>query len=102
MINFKKTRDSIKLYSNIDTNRGILERLGIDITRDNKFKVRAEERTPSCIINKDGSFHDYGSSTHYSDIVSLLFDGYNSFNSVRDTMEWVCHELGISWEDGYE
>ena len=76
--------------------------IGIDVTRDGKFKVRPEEKTPSCVINKDGSFHDYGSGEHYSDIVALLYDGYQAFDSLLETMKYVCQELNIDMEAYYE
>jgi len=72
--------------------------IGIDVTRNGFFKVRVEDRTPSCKVNQDGSFHDFGSGEHYSDMVSLLFDGYQAFESLPKTMEWLCQELGITWE----
>ena len=72
----------------------------IDVTKDGFLKVR-EESTPSCQINKDGSCHDYGTGEHYSDIVSLLYDGYHAFDSLPGTMEWVCSELGIDIEVYY-
>ena len=76
--------------------------IGIDVTRDGKFKVRPEEKTPSCVINKDGSFHDYGSGEHYGDVISLLFDGYKAFNSLFETMKYLCQELNIDMEAYYE
>ena len=57
-----------------------------------------EENSPSCKIYKNGSCHDFGSGEHYSDIVSLLFDGYRAFDSLPQTMEWLCKELGIKRE----
>jgi hypothetical protein len=99
MLNYKTLRSSIKgrTGSAVDA-VSILKRIGIDVTRDGFFKVRPEERTPSCKINKDGSFHDFGSGVHYSDIVSLLYDGYHAFDTLTDTMQWLCQELGIQWE----
>jgi hypothetical protein len=76
----------------------ILQNIGIDISRNGFFKIRPEERTPSCKINKNGSFHDFGSGEHYSDIVSLLYDGYHAFDSLPATMQWLCGELGVEWE----
>ncbi len=76
--------------------------IGIDVTRDGKFKVRPEEKTPSCVINKDGSFHDYGSGEHYSDVISLLFDGYKAFDSLFETIKYVCQELNIDMEAYHE
>jgi len=48
---------------------------------------------------KEGSFHDYGTGEHYVDIVSLLYDGYHAFDSLSNTMKWVCLELNINWEE---
>ena len=70
--------------------------IGIDVNKAGYFKVRADERTPSTIINKGGSFHDYGSGEHYRDVVALLFDGYHAFDSLPKTMEWVCDQLDIN------
>ncbi len=98
-MDYKIIRQTIKAYtSDPQVNIRLLKSLGIDITRDGFFKVRPEERTPSCKVNADGSFHDFGSGEHYSDIISLLYDGYNAFDSLSDTMEWLCRELNISME----
>jgi hypothetical protein len=71
---------------------------GIDVTRDGKFKVRYEERTPSCVVNDNGSFHDYGTGEHYSDVVSLLFDGYSAFDTLLETITYLCQEYNIDME----
>lgn len=98
MIDFKKTRNLIRAHaSSGDIVKGFLVNLNIDVTRDGFFKVR-DESTPSCQINKDGSSHDYGTGEHYGDIVSLLFDGYHAFDSLPETMEWLCNELEIDME----
>ncbi len=95
-IDMKKLRQTIKIVTaDSDVNIRLLKRIGIDTTKDGFFKVRPEERTPSCKINKDGSFHDFGSGEHYADIVSLLYDGYKAFDSLPDTMRWLCVELGL-------
>lgn len=103
-MNYKKQRELINssLGSNEASQNFLQNNIGIDVTRDRKFKVRPEENTPSCIINKDGSFHDFGSGEHYSDMVSLLFDGYRAFDSLPETMQWICAELGIRWEGNDE
>jgi len=97
-MNYKALREEIRerISSAKDTVR-ILNGIGIEVNREGFFKVR-EEKTPSCKINKDGSFHDFGSGVHYSDIVSLLYDGYHAFDTLTDTMQWLCQELGIQWE----
>ena len=84
--------------SNVETNIQILHTINIDSTKDRFIRVRPDDGTPSCKCNNDGSFHDYGSGEHYSDIVSLLFDGYKAFESLPETMEWLCEELNIEKE----
>ena len=99
IINHKQTRIRIREYTNdIHTIITLLRRIGINVTKDGFIKVRAGEKNASCLINKNGSFHDYGSGQHYSDLVSLLFDGYNAFDSLPETMEWLCEELNINME----
>jgi len=99
-MDYKKQRQQIQNYfGSKNTVKNFLEvYIGIDVTRDGSFKVRPDERTPSCKINNDGSCHDYGSGEHYSDIVSLLYDGYHAFDSLPKTMEWLCDELNIDME----
>jgi hypothetical protein len=100
---YKLQREFIRIYaSNANTSYLLLERIGIDITKDGFIRVRPDDRTPSCKINKDGSFHDFGSGEHYSDIVSLLYDGYGAFNSLFETMKYVCQELNIDMEVCHE
>ena len=95
----KHLREAIRECTNSpEPNIRILRDIGIDITRKGYLKVRPEEKTPSCVINKDGSFHDYGSGEHYSDIVSLLYDGFHAFTSLPETMQWLCEELSIKRE----
>jgi len=95
-MNYKQQREKLKLHtSNKETPKELLQTIGIDITKDGFIRVRLDDRTPSCKINKDGSFHDFGSGEHYSDIVSLLYDGYGAFDSLFETMKYVCQELNI-------
>jgi len=96
---YKQLHETIKQHTeSVDTRIQILQDIGIDVTRDRFFRVRPDDKTPSCKINKNGSFHDFGSGEHYSDIVSLLYDGYHAFDSLPETMQWLCQELGIKWE----
>ncbi len=99
-MDYKRQRELIKSScSNKEAIKGFLmNNVGIDVTRDGYFKVRPEEKTPSCIINQDTSFHDYGSGEHYGDLVSLLYDGYHAFDSLPETMEWLCSEFNIEWK----
>jgi len=104
MKNYKSFRAYINnhLTHSSDKKDFLTKNIGIDVTRDGFFRVRPDDKTPSCKINKDGSFHDFGSGEHYSDLVALLFDGYHAFNSLPETMEWLCLELGIEWEVNHE
>ena len=99
-MDYKSLREAInQCLNSFESNKWFLEnKIGVDVTRSGHFRVRPEDNTPSCIINKDGSFHDFGSSEHYGDMVSLLFDGYHGFSSLSDTMKWLCEELNIPWE----
>jgi hypothetical protein len=97
---YKKIRQSIRnvLCDDEISKNFITFNVGIDVARNGFFKVRFDEQTPSTKINKNGSFHDYGSGEHYGDIISLLYDGYHAFDSLTDTMRWVCQEMNIPWE----
>lgn len=99
-MNYKNLRETINQTLNtFQGNKRFLEtNLGIDVTKSGHFRVRADDKTPSCIINKDGSFHDFGSGEHYTDMVSLLYDGYHAFDSLPDTVKWLCDELNIDRE----
>ncbi len=101
---FKAIREEIGNYTGSREGAAFFLRhySGIDVTRDWKFKVRYEERTPSCVINENGSFHDYGTGEHYGDIVSLLFDGYNAFDTLTETIMYVCQEYNIDMEKYHE
>jgi hypothetical protein len=99
-MNYKIIRMTINRHLNSfeSSKRFLGQNIGIDVTRSGYFKVRIDDKNPSCIINKNGSFHDFGSGNHYKDMVSLLFDGYRAFDSLSDTMEWICKELNINLE----
>ncbi len=89
-LNFKERRQKIK--DRFGSKEGVIEVLhiiGIDVNRNNMLRVRESDKTPSAQINNDGSVYDHGSSERYSDIVSLLFDGYRAFNSLGDTITWI-------------
>lgn len=103
-MNYKVIRETINHHLNtFESNKHFIENnIGIDVTKSGYFRVRTEDKTPSCIINKNGSFHDFGSGEHYGDIVSLLFDGYLAFDSLPETLMWVSGELGICLETYHE
>jgi len=99
-MNYKKLRERIRshLSSKEAVKNFLVNNIGIDITRDGFFKVRLDDTNPSCQINRDGSCHDYGTGDHYSDLVSLLYDGYHAFDSLPEIMEWICNEINIDTE----
>lgn len=103
-MNYNVIRKTINHHLNTfeSNKRFLIQNVGIDVTRSGHFRVRTSDKTPSCIINKDGSFHDFGSGEHYGDIVSLLFDGYLAFDSLPNTMQWICEELNIDLEGYHE
>ncbi len=103
-MNFKKNRQNIRASLNTkDAVKNFLQKhIGIDVTRDGFLKVRPDEKTASCRLNYDGSAHDYGTDEHYSDIVSLIYDGYHGFDSLYETIEWLCYELNISIETDHD
>ncbi len=98
-MDYKRVRETIRSQtSNSTTNIQILQSSSIGVTKKGFIRVRPEDRTPSCKLNEDGSFYDFGSGEYYKDIISLLFDGFHAFDSLSDTMKWVCSELNIQWE----
>jgi len=77
---------------------GILNSVGYTVeTRTFKFCLR-EERTPSAVVNKDCSIHDYGSGYH-GDILDLLTK-YNGM-SLSDAIRLVSDYVGFSSNSGY-
>jgi hypothetical protein len=102
-MDFRNIRDRIRERCNDRaTCIGLLHQLGIDVNRKFFFRVRIDDNTPSCHINKNGSFHDFGSDDHYGDVVALLYDGFKAFDSLPETMEWLCEQLGIDFNDYYQ
>ncbi len=76
-------RDSVSL---------LLERAGYEIDRHCKFMLR-EERTPSAVINTDGTVHDYGDDFH-GDVFDVLMK-YKGM-TFPDAKEFVQNTLGIT------
>lgn len=48
----------------------VISALGIEVTREYKFTLR-DERTASCVINNDGTVHDFGDGSHL-DFVNVI------------------------------
>jgi len=59
--------------------------LGYEVDRTWKLKLR-DEKTPSALINMDGTVHDYGSGWH-GDLISLLQEFHNSFKDFKTAKE---------------
>jgi len=71
----------------------ILTSFGYEVsTRDYKFKLR-DEKTPSAIINKDGTIHDYGADYH-GDIIDVLQQFKNL--SFKEALETLKGYIGIT------
>lgn len=71
----------------------ILSSQGYEVsTRDYKFRLR-DEKTPSAMINQDGTIHDYGADFH-GDIFDVLKE-YKSI-SFKEALEVVKSYIGIA------
>lgn len=92
----KDIRVDIKAMSSKDLTESILSSLGVYM-RGGKVMLR-EEKTPSSIINKDGSVYDFGSGILYPDIVSVLYDGLGAFDTLYNATIWVAQNIGIEIE----
>ncbi len=70
----------------------ILTRYGYEVsTRDFKFRLR-DEKTPSAVINQDGTIHDYGADFH-GDILDVLQE-YQRL-SFTDALEVLKAYIGV-------
>ena len=75
-----------------DTTSAILGRAGFEIDRHYKLMLR-DEKTPSAIINNNGTIHDFGSGEHY-DVQQVLMDFRGL--SFPEAKELVLTELGMA------
>lgn len=73
MINYKKLRKEIKQLSTRSDVADILRYVGYEVNNDFKFRLRADENTPSASISKLGQITDFGTGWS-GDIVSVLYD----------------------------
>jgi len=86
----------LKSRLNQDDILSILTGYGYEVsTRDYKFCLR-DEKTPSAVINKDGTIHDYGSDFH-GDVFDVLQEFQNI--SLVDAIKAVSRHLNISVDD---
>ncbi len=73
----------------------ILSYIGYSFNSSGKFKLRAEEKTASAIVDKKSNIHDYGSGWH-GDIISVLKE-YHGLSTV-DATKYVSDYIGVSYE----
>ncbi len=67
----------------------VIGALGIDVTREFKFTLR-DERTASCVINNDGTVHDFGDGSHHDFVnVIQIKDGLDFKDAVMKAEEML-------------
>lgn len=82
----------IKALLTQDDVASILRSVGIEVSNTYTFKLR-DERTPSAVINKDGSLHDYGANFH-GDILDALQEAKNL--TFKEALEVVASHIGTT------
>lgn len=73
----------------------ILINLGYDFDKNNKFKLRQEEKTASSCVNKNGLINDFGGAG--GDIIKILTD-YHAMSFI-DAIKYVADCMNISYND---
>jgi len=91
----KQTRTEIKAALDREKSAELLSFIGYEVRRDFKFKLRADEKTPSASIAPDGSIKDFGSGW-YGDIVALLHEHHGQ--TLKDATVYIASCLGIRYE----
>jgi hypothetical protein len=77
----------------------ILINLGYEFDRNKKFKLRAEEKTASTSVGKNGLINDFGG--YGGDILKILTD-YHAMSFI-DAMKYTADQMGITYpDDGYQ
>ena len=94
-INYKLLRQEIQQSSNQQNAAEILSFLGYEISKDFKFRLRGEEKTPSASISKVGRVMDFGTGESH-DLVSILFSYHNT--KLSDATCYVAKLLNIDIE----
>ena len=95
MENLKQLRAKLKAQLDRDNVEQILSFIGYQITRDHKFKIRDEEKTPSASIRHDGYIKDFGGDGFGGDIVSFLHEIHGE--TLSDALYFSCDCLGIKY-----
>lgn len=95
MIDLKILR--VQLKDSLDRERvaDILSFIGYEVTRDFKFRLREDEKTPSASIRRDGFIKDFGSGWS-GDIVALLHEHHGQ--TLKDATHYVASCLGVRYE----
>ena len=99
MLNTQKKYDSIiaevKLQLDRETTATLLSFIGYEIRRDFKFRLREDEKTPSCSISHKGLIKDFGSD-FTGDVLDVL-QQYHGL-SFKDSLFYVADALGVKHE----
>ena len=93
MENLKQLRAKLKAHLDRDNVEQILSFIGYEVTRDHKFKIRDEEKTPSASIRHDGYIKDFGGDGFGGDIVAFLHEIHGQ--TLSDAVHYVADCLGV-------
>ena len=96
MQDLKQLRATLKAQTSRENVEQILTFIGYSVTRDHKFKIRDEERTPSVSIRHDGYIKDFGGDGFSGDIVAFLHEVRGQ--TLPDATKYVADCLGVSYE----
>jgi len=96
MEKLKQLRATLKAQMNRDNVEQILSFIGYEITRDHKFKIRDEEKTPSASVRYDGFIKDFGGDGFGGDIVAFLHEIRGQ--TLSDAVHYVADCLGVNHE----
>ena len=86
--------DQIKQSLDQETVSQIVESCGFEVNRNFKFKFRADERTPSASISKDGLVKDFGSDLS-TDIIGFVQETKGL--DFKDAVGYVASFINISF-----
>lgn len=95
MVDLKQLRTQIKGALDKEKAADILSFIGYDVTRDYKFRLREDERTPSASIRNDGYIRDFGSDWG-GDVIALLHEHHGQ--TLPNATKYVADCLGVRYE----
>lgn len=90
-IDWQSLRAEIKARLDRETTAELLSFIGIEITRDWRFKD-----DPSFSIRRDGYIKDFGGTGFCGDIVAFLHEQQGQ--TLPDATKWVADALGVDYE----